>query len=160
MFTDGSTDVEIYTPVNQNYVPAWAPQLCNGSCSDSSNMFPPTGHHGISGTGFNGMSQATMFGDDSQMATNYPLVRIIFGGEVIYCRSYSFSSMGVATGNLAVSTDFDCSNLPLCATGYLKLWRTVSLRIRIMSRWQRQTPAQLIRRQTVCRTDLGVGRVA
>ena len=121
MFTDGDKDVEIYTPANQNYLPAWAPQLCNGNCTGGPGFIPPYWEARISGTGFNGMSQATMFGDDSQMATNYPIVRITFGDEVIYCRTSGFSSMGVATGNLSVSTGFVCSGLPLYRYGILQV---------------------------------------
>jgi len=110
MFTDGSTDVEIYTPANQNYNPAWAPRIANVG-----GQFVRTTHtNKWSGRQFNGMSQATMFGDDSQMATNYPLVRLIypnpFGGrdDVDYCRTHDPSSMGVATGGLLVTVEFDC----------------------------------------------------
>jgi hypothetical protein len=50
-----------------------------------------------------------MYGDDAQMATNYPLVRITNGstGHVFYARTYDHSSMGVATGTTIVSTNFD-----------------------------------------------------
>jgi hypothetical protein len=64
----------------------------------------------ISGFQFNGLSQATAYGDDSQTATNYPLVRIVQNDSnlVTYCRTFNHStvddngnvlpSMGVATG--------------------------------------------------------------
>ena len=63
----------------------------------------------ISGTQFNGLSQAMAFGDEYQNATNYPLVRITnkSSGHVFYARTHGHSSMGVATGSLAVSTNFD-----------------------------------------------------
>lgn len=60
----------------------------------------------VSGTQFNGLSQGTAYGDDSQAATNYPLVRLIDGnGGVHYCRTFNHSSMGVATGALLVTTN-------------------------------------------------------
>jgi hypothetical protein len=63
----------------------------------------------ISGTQFNGLSQAIAFGDEYQNATNYPLVRITnkSSGHVFYARTHDHSSMGVATGSLVVSTHFD-----------------------------------------------------
>ena len=49
------------------------------------------------------------FGDEFQNATNYPLVRITnnASGHVFYARTHGHSSMGVATGSLVVSTNFD-----------------------------------------------------
>ena len=63
----------------------------------------------IYGTQFNGLSQGTAFGDESQNATNYPLVRITNNatGHVFYAKTHDHSSMGVATGSLSVSTNFD-----------------------------------------------------
>jgi hypothetical protein len=58
---------------------------------------------------FNGLSQGAAYGDDAQMATNYPLVRITNSGtgNVVYCRTHGHSTMAVATGNRVVSTNFD-----------------------------------------------------
>jgi hypothetical protein len=83
-------------------------QTCPGS-------FAPGDTIQVSGTQFNGLSQATAYGDDSQTATNYPLVRLQDGaGGVRYCRTFNHSavgpggtvaSMGVATGALVVTTN-------------------------------------------------------
>ncbi|MFL6725198.1 MAG: hypothetical protein ACJ8FS_01635, partial [Sphingomicrobium sp.] len=60
----------------------------------------------ISGSQFNGLSQGTGYGDDSQAATNYPLVRLTdANGGVHYCRTAGHTSMGVATGALVVTTN-------------------------------------------------------
>jgi hypothetical protein len=71
----------------------------------------------IQGLQFNGLSQAVAYGDDSQTATNYPLVRIVSKqtGHVRYCRTFNHSmldvngnvvpSMGVATGSAVISTN-------------------------------------------------------
>jgi hypothetical protein len=63
----------------------------------------------ITGTKFNGFSQAESFGDEFQNATNYPLVRITnkASGDVFYARTHNHSTMGVATGPTIVSTSFD-----------------------------------------------------
>lgn len=67
--------------------------------------------YSISGTQFNGLSQANSFGDEYQTATNYPLVRITNTGtgHVFYARTHGHSTMGVATGSAIVSTNFDVS---------------------------------------------------
>ena len=66
------------------------------------------GSYVISGYRFNGMSQASAYGDDFQSATNYPLVRITNNrtGHVFYSRTHDHSSMAVGFNGL-VSTDFD-----------------------------------------------------
>ena len=74
----------------------------------------------ISGFQFNGLSQASAYGDDSQTATNYPLVRITNQqtNHVRYCRTHdhtttdgtgkTVSCMGVATGmSTVVTTNVD-----------------------------------------------------
>jgi hypothetical protein len=62
----------------------------------------------LHGTQLNGLSQAVGYGDDSTAATNYPLVRIrnLASGHVRYCRTFDFSTMGVATGSSVQSTSF------------------------------------------------------
>ena len=63
----------------------------------------------ISGHRFNGLSQAQSFGDEFQASTNYPLVRMTNSGtgHVFYAKTHDHSTMGVATGNSLVSTNFD-----------------------------------------------------
>jgi hypothetical protein len=55
------------------------------------------------------LSQAAAFGDEFETATNYPLVRITntASGHVFYAKTHDHSTMGVATGNTIVSTNFD-----------------------------------------------------
>jgi hypothetical protein len=54
------------------------------------------------------MSQASMYGDEGQNATNYPLVRItnLETNHVFYSRTHDHSSMAVASDQV-VSTHFD-----------------------------------------------------
>jgi hypothetical protein len=69
----------------------------------------------VSGTQFNGLSQASAYGDDYAPSTNYPLVRIrnLASGRIRYCRTANHTipigngtrpSMGVATGGAVVTT--------------------------------------------------------
>jgi hypothetical protein len=100
---DFTIDVELYT-AKGTYKKAWAPTISSAPTTVSRGQT-----YQISGTQFNGLSQGAMFGDDAQMATNYPLVRITNNstGHVFYARTHDHSSMGVATGSKTVSTNFD-----------------------------------------------------
>jgi hypothetical protein len=104
LFTDGSTTVEAYT-ASGTYSSAWQPTIT----SVSATLNPGSTNNLIEGTQFNGLSQGAAYGDDAQMATNYPLVRITnnASGDVVYCRTHNHSTMGVATGTATVSTEFD-----------------------------------------------------
>ena len=84
--------------------PAWAPAITAAPASVTRSTTYP-----ISGTQFNGLSQAADVGDEFNAATNYPLVRITntASGHVVYARTHGHSSMGVATGSTIVSTSFD-----------------------------------------------------
>ena len=112
--------------------PAWAPVI---------DTVPTTLSRGttyaIGGQQFNGMSQAESFGDEFQMATNYPLVRIQNNatGHVFYARTHGHSSMGVATGKQKVTTNFDvpatadtgASTLVVVANGIASTPSTVTI---------------------------------
>ena len=71
---------------------AWRPTITQFLFSNNVN---PGGKYQIFGTQFNGLSQANAFGDEFQVATNFPLVRITNNatGDVSYARTYNFSTM-------------------------------------------------------------------
>lgn len=108
-----SNNIWFYHPAG-TYQPSWQPQICAG-------CYPAVGYVGstytVSGTQFNGLSQASAFGDDAQSATNYPLVQIRNDktGHKFFARTHTFSTMAVATGNEIVSCEFDI--LPGTETG-------------------------------------------
>jgi hypothetical protein len=61
----------------------------------------------LTGTLLNGISEGAAYGDDAQMNSNYPLVRLTnSAGNVYYERTYNWSSTGVMTGNKLVTTEF------------------------------------------------------
>jgi len=97
------TSIAIYTP-DGTPQPAWAPVITNAPT-----FVTPGQTYTITGTQFNGLSQAVFYGDDFAAATNYPLVRLVnvMNGNVIYCRTHDHSTMAVATGILPVSTQVD-----------------------------------------------------
>jgi len=70
----------------------------------------------ISGTNFNGFDLGGVYGDDSQVSTNFPIVRITNNatGDVCYAKSYNFSTMGVWTSG-TTNAVFDISKK--CETG-------------------------------------------
>jgi len=100
---DSTKDVEIYTPTETHHNPAWEPVI-----TDAPARVSPGSTYTVTGIRFNGMSQASAFGDELQNATNYPLVRItnLATNHVFYSRTHNHSSMAVAS-NKIVSTEFD-----------------------------------------------------
>jgi hypothetical protein len=96
----------IYTPM-AGFNNAWRPTISGIIGAGTTITRGRT--YTITGTQFNGLSQATMFGDDYQAATNYPLVRITNNGtqHVFYGKTHNHSTMAVATGSASVSTKFD-----------------------------------------------------
>ena len=103
MLTDFSHDIEVYTS-SGTHKPVWAPTIKHAPV-----LVRPGSTYAISGTQFNGLSQGAAYGDDAQMSTNYPLVRVRNKGtgHVAYWRTHDHSTMAVATGNALVSTHFD-----------------------------------------------------
>ena len=67
--------------------------------------------YSISGTLFNGFSEGASYGDDAQMSTNYPLVRIRnhTTKHLFYARTHNHSRMGVEPvgSSEIVTTQFD-----------------------------------------------------
>jgi hypothetical protein len=99
LFSNLNTQLAVYTP-DSGPNPAWKPVVLG----ISANM---DGSFHVAGTQFNGLSEGAYYGDDASMSTNYPLVRLTSGsGVVTYARTFNHSTMGVATGSLAVSTNF------------------------------------------------------
>jgi len=99
--TVGFDQFEFYTPTGSPD-PSWAPVI---STSPSS-VYPGTTYT-ITGTQLNGLTQGAYYGDDFQMATNYPIVQITNAatGHVFYGRTFNISNRSVAPG-AAVSTNF------------------------------------------------------
>ena len=94
---------EVYNS-SGTYQSAWQPTISNSPSSVSRGKT-----YKVSGTQFNGLSQAAAFGDEFETSTNYPLVQITNNStkHVFYARTHDHSTMGVATGSTTVSTNFD-----------------------------------------------------
>ena len=101
MVENGSSNVEFYNN-GKAADPGAQPKIISALSG-----IVPGQTYPISGTLFNGVSQGAFYGDDGEWATNYPLVRIIQGANVMYARTHNHSSMGVAMPNTIVTTYFD-----------------------------------------------------
>ena len=101
-----SFDMAIYTPSGgpRN---AWRPEITHVP-----HRLHPGHAYRLHGRQLNGLSQACAYGDDQQMATNYPLV-CLWGRPAVgavYCRTFDHSTMGVATGKAIHHTHFEVPN--------------------------------------------------
>jgi hypothetical protein len=103
--TPSVADVQLYTAGGspQN---AWRPIITASPANVTAGST-----YSISGKQFNGFSEGAGYGDDAQMASNYPLVRITnhATGHVFYARTHDHSRMGVLPvgSNVVVTTQFD-----------------------------------------------------
>jgi hypothetical protein len=94
-----STRVAVYTPDGAPDT-SWRPAIA--SVTDNGD-----GSFTLTGTQLNGLSEGAAYGDDAEMSSNYPIVRVTdSAGQVLYARTYNWSSTGVATGNTLVTTQF------------------------------------------------------
>jgi hypothetical protein len=91
LFTDFSSDVELFTSAGNNYS-GWQPTLIGGAAVLSRGQT-----YKFNGFKLSGASQNNAYGDDFQDATNYPLLRITNNatGHVFYARTHGMSSMPV-----------------------------------------------------------------
>lgn len=86
----GSTTYYVYQPKGA-VVESGKPKIKKVSL-DGSGLF-----YNISGKLFNGISEGSTYGDDFQMASNYPIVRLTdsVNNKVFYCRTYDWNATGV-----------------------------------------------------------------
>ncbi|MBX3381089.1 MAG: hypothetical protein KF805_13425 [Phycisphaeraceae bacterium] len=106
LYSHFGTDLYVYTPDGAP-LEAGKPVI-----SSISRNLDGTFH--LSGTGLNGISEGAAYGDDLQMASNYPLVRIAHSnGNTYYARTFNWSSTGVMTGATIVTAEYALpANLP------------------------------------------------
>jgi hypothetical protein len=101
LLSGGDTQTYIYQPGGPAPQDAWKPVI--QSISENAD-----GSYYLVGMKLNGVTEGAKFGDDSQMAENYPLVRLTnnASGKVYYARTYNWSSTAIQTGSTRVSTYF------------------------------------------------------
>jgi hypothetical protein len=110
LFANGTNIVSVYQPGGAAPNPSWLPTIVRITDANGNPVTNITVSETfiLSGRQLNGLSQANSYGDDAQMATNYPLVRIRHNGsgDIVYCPTEDHSSMGVATGSVVQTTHF------------------------------------------------------
>lgn len=93
LFSNGTNQIAVYTPGGQPD-PAWAPSITNCDTNLQKGMT-----YTLRGSQLNGLSQACSYGDDASMATNYPIVHLVYpSGADCYCRTFAHSGMGIEPG--------------------------------------------------------------
>jgi hypothetical protein len=104
LWTDIGGNAYVYTS-SGGPNPAWAPRILAGAPVTNLNRGKT---YRLSGYNLNGLSQGAAYGDNTQAATNYPLVRITnrATGHVFYARTHDHSTMAVAFTGVA-STQYD-----------------------------------------------------
>jgi SdrD B-like domain/Kelch motif len=100
LLTNGaSRTLAVYTPDGAPDS-SWLPTI--SSITDNGD-----GSFTLTGTQLNGLSEGACYGDDAEMSSNYPIVRITdSAANVLYARTYNWSSTGVATGSTSETTQF------------------------------------------------------
>jgi hypothetical protein len=93
MLTNFGGDPVIYTPSGSPNA-AWKPTI--SSFTNNGN-----GSYTLTGTQLNGLDEGAAYGDDNQMAENYPLVQVTDTSTqtVYFATTSNWSSTGVATGS-------------------------------------------------------------
>jgi hypothetical protein len=98
--TQGNTQYYIYSPGGTPLASGkpTISQVTPNDCVGSS--------YSIAGTLFNGISEGAGYGDDWQMASNYPIIRLTNGSNVYYARTYNWNSTGIQTGSAVCNAQF------------------------------------------------------
>ncbi len=93
LFDDFTASPVLYTPSGSPN-PSWLPQI-------TSFVNNGNGSYTLTGTQLNGLDEGAAYGDDEQMATNFPIVQVTdtLNGKVYYATTSNWSSVGVATGS-------------------------------------------------------------
>lgn len=104
LYTAGTAVASLYTPSGAAD-PVWVPTITSAPSSVRRGRT-----YRLSGRQINGLTQCVYYGNDATQATNYPIVRLEAGGQVYYCRTSAFSTMGLQTGTIIHHCDFTVPN--------------------------------------------------
>ncbi|MGH7134831.1 MAG: hypothetical protein ACREHD_03775, partial [Pirellulales bacterium] len=95
-----TTPLFLYTPSGSPQA-SWRPSI-GGIVSNGGGSFT------LSGVQLNGISEGAYYGDDAEMAENYPILQFRSpGGQVYYATTSNWDSQSVQTGSRTVTTDFE-----------------------------------------------------
>ncbi|HLY11778.1 MAG TPA: kelch repeat-containing protein [Planctomycetota bacterium] len=100
--------IGIYTPSGGGPQDSWRPVA--SSIADLGG-----GTYRLTGQQLSGLTEGAYYGDDAQMSTNYPLLRLTApGGAIVFARSFNVSTMALSTATTPETTEF---TLPPLADG-------------------------------------------
>jgi hypothetical protein len=103
---DGTVLMSRFSGQTYVYQPDGSPLAAGKPTIAGITQNPDKSYH-LTGTLLNGISEGAAYGDDIQMDSNYPLVRLRnAAGNVYYARTFNWSTSSVMTGNRPVSTEF------------------------------------------------------
>ena len=98
LFGDGTPNLYIYNP-DGSLNPTLRPVINN--ITYNAGVFTLTGKQ------LNGQSAGADYGDDVQMDSNYPILRLTNpAGNVYYCRTYNWSNVAVGTSKALQTVSF------------------------------------------------------
>lgn len=100
LLSNSTGQLEIYTPDGGPQA-SWKPAITDIA-------EPSNGKFTLTGTQINGLSAGAAFGDDAEMDSNYPIIRLtnLTTSQVSFARTFNWSSTGVATGNTPETVNF------------------------------------------------------
>ena len=102
---DGSILMSSGNPQLYEYQPGGSP-LTNGIPHIVNVTTNSDGSFHLTGTGFNGITEGGVFGDDTQVNSDYPIARFTNStGNTLYARTYNWSTCNLMTGTNVVSCD-------------------------------------------------------
>ncbi len=96
--SQGDDQYYIYTP-DGSPLPAGKPAISNIIVNNCDTFL-------ATGTLFNGITEGAAYGDDWQMATNYPIIRLSTNDTVYSATTYNWTSTGVSRGTAADTVQF------------------------------------------------------
>jgi hypothetical protein len=100
LLSTGSNVIWDYAPTGAPHA-SWAPTISN-----ITKALTPANTYTLTGTQLTGISEGASYGDDAEMSTNYPIVRLTSAtGVVKYARTANWTP-GVATGSLVTTVQF------------------------------------------------------
>jgi hypothetical protein len=111
LLSTGRSHLIVYTP-SGNPAPSWQPAI-SGITENGD------GTYTLAGAQLNGISEGACYGDDAEMASNYPIVQISdASGHVYYARTFNWSSTGVAAGATPETAKFTLPTAVAKGTAY------------------------------------------
>jgi len=98
LFSGDSSQIYVYQPDG--------PLLSAGRPTITGLVTNNDGSYRLTGSSLDGISEGAAYGDDAQMDTDYPIVRLTNSSGVFYARTYNWPGAGVMASNTTMTTAF------------------------------------------------------